>query len=183
MVNVIHDPKRNDRRILLESEIREQGFEVRYWPALFEPVMPFAGINKAHKQIVRWAMAEKLPMVCIAEDDVKFTDKGAWKYFIEHIPTDFDIWLAGISCGIIKADRTVRDFCGLHLYIVHERFYNQFLGVSVELHLDRGLAGKGKYMVCDPFCAIQHDGHSDNKNLFATYGHLWAPHKMCCDKL
>lgn len=182
IVNVIHDPERRDRRILLESEIREQGLEVRYWPALMVPEMVFAGINKAHKQIVRWAMQEKLPMVCIAEDDVHFTGKGAWKYFIDHIPEDFDVYLAGVSCGVIKKDRTVRDFCALHLYIVHQQFYDKFLGVSSELHLDRALADKGKFIVSKPYCAIQWNGYSDNKKKYATYDHLWGD-EFCCENI
>lgn len=183
LINVIHDQNRADRRILLQSEILEHGLEVKFWPALQEPVMVFAGINRAHKQVIRWAKEIKLPMVCIGEDDLHLTAPGAWKYFLDHIPTDFDIYLSGIYCGIIRKDRTVNDFCGLHLYIVHERFYDAFLGVSVELHLDRGLANKGKYIVCDQFCAIQRDGYSDNKKKYASYGHLLEGHKLCCDKI
>jgi hypothetical protein len=188
IVNVIHDRQRADRRILLDSEIKEHGLQVRYWDAIKDPVMSFRGINLAHKQIVRDALVKKLPMVCIAEDDLHLTGPGAFRYFMEHIPTDFDLFLGGIYCGTIKPDNSVEDFCSLTLYIVHERFYVPFLGIDEKVHLDRGLARKGRFIVCNPFCALQHPGWSDNKRGYYDYGYLIQQYQdkgfgLCCNNV
>lgn len=183
-INVIHNPFRVDRKVLLDSEAREHNLTMRVWPSVQDPLnRPFRGINLAHKQIVRWAREERLPMVCVAEDDFHLTAPGAWEYFIQHIPEKFDLYLSGIYQGHIKGDGTVQDFCGLHLYIVNERFYDCFLGVNEMTNLDRAMAGRGRFVVSDPFCAVQHDGWSDNKGRFACYGHLIANRKLCCDTL
>lgn len=179
-INVIHDPRRQDRRILLESEIREHGLDVRYWNAIMDPQKSFRGISRAHKQIVRWAMTSKLPNVCIAEDDLHLVGPGAWTYFVDHIPNDYDLYLSGIYCGTIRPGNTTDDFCALHLYIVHERFYARFLGVNEDANLDRELAKMGRYVVCNPFAAVQHDGYSDNKKIFAKYGHHLKNRQLCC---
>ena len=49
------------------------------------------------------------------------------------------------------------------LYIVNERFYDTFLGLNEWNNLDRELAFKGRYVVCNPFVVTQHGGYSDNK--------------------
>lgn len=184
IINIIHDPHRTDRKVLLESEIREHKLNIKYWPAIKDPLRrSFVGINMAHKQVVRAARDEKLPMVCVGEDDMHLTDKGAFEYFLKNLPEDFDLYLSGIYCGKLLADGTVKDFCGLHLYIVHARFYDCFLGVDVMSNLDRGLSNRGKYVVCNPFCAIQHPGWSDNKQRFAQYDHLLQGKKMCCQDI
>lgn len=182
-INIIHDSNRVDRKVLLDSEIRTHGLDVRLWPAIKDPQMTFRGINLAHKQIVRWAGLQKMPMVCIGEDDLHITGEGAWTYFVDHIPADFDLYLSCKYCGQILPDKTIKDFCGLHLYIVHERFYETFLGVNELEHLDRGLANKGKFVVAQPCCAIQYDGWSDQKGRYAAYGHLLTGLEMCCDTI
>jgi hypothetical protein len=182
-INVIHNPFRTDRKVLLDSEAREHILSLRIWNSVHDELRPFRGINLAHKQIVRWARQEKLPMVCIAEDDFHLTAPGAWEYFIKNIPADFDLYLSGVYCGAVNKDNSVVDFCGLHLYIVHERFYSCYLGVDEMTNLDRGLAGRGRYIVSNPFCAIQHDGWSDNKQRYASYGHLLTNKKLCCENL
>lgn len=185
IVHVIHDPNRHDRKVLIDSQIKEHGLAVQFWPSIVDPLRTFRGINLAHKQIVRWAREERLPMVCIAEDDLKITGKGCWDLFLKNIPSDFDLYLSGIYCGKIEADNTVIDFCGLHLYIVHERFYDCYLGVDEMTNIDRGMANRGRYVVSNPFCAIQYDGWSDNKRRYASYGHILPSvlrgRKLCCE--
>ena len=76
---------------------------------------------------------------------------------------DYDLYLGGIYYGKISEDNTVSDFAGAMLYMIHEKFYETFLTVSEEKDIDRSLANKGKYIVCNSFVAIQHNGYSDNK--------------------
>jgi hypothetical protein len=105
----------------------------------------------------------------ICEDDVHFTAKGAFDYFINNKPNDFDIYLGSINDGIIKKDDSVDDFSGTTIYIVKERFYDIFLALPEHLNIDRALSNKGKFIVCNPFIAIQHNGYSDNTKRF--YNH------------
>jgi hypothetical protein len=104
-----------------------------------------------------------LEEVLIAEDDVKFTAPYAFDYFLLQKPKDFDIYLGGISYGQIDSEGVTSDFSGLHLYIIKSRFYDEFLALDETIDIDRTLAGKGKFIVCNPFVAIQHNGYSDNK--------------------
>jgi hypothetical protein len=165
--HIIHDSKRTDRMPNLNKEIDEQGLDVQLWEAEFVPKKPFAGVMKAHKKIVAWAKEQGLPEVCIMEDDIKFAGPGAWQYYLDNKPDDFDIYLGGIYSGTIARGVT-KDFSALHLYIVHERFYDTFLAVPEGNHLDRGLAGKGRYVVCYPYAATQYGGFSDNSRSIRT---------------
>lgn len=179
-IHCIHDMKHEERYDLLQKEILSHGLDLQLWPAKNDPVMTFRAISRAHKQIVAWAMMQKLPMVCIAEDDFHITAPGAWQYFLDHIPVDFDLYLSGVYCGFIKTDNTTDDFCGLHLYIVHNRFYREFLSIPEDQNLDRALCKRGRFVVVDQFCAVQHDGFSYNKGRIAEYAYLLKGRKMCC---
>jgi len=168
-IHCIHDKKRADRFDLLQKEITTQGLTVRYWPAIKDPLnRSFVGISQAHKQIVRWAATEGLPEVCIMEDDCYFFAPGAWDYYLSQKPEDFDLYLGGVFHGL-NEDNTATDYCGNTLYIVHSRFYATFLDTNELNHLDRALAGKGRYVVCDPMVVSQHGGFSDNKLRHDSY--------------
>lgn len=172
-VNVIHDNLRVDRAELMYRELYEQEiYNFQLWPAIFDERATFAGISQAHKKIVRNAKQNKYPYVIIAEDDLRFTAKGAYKYWLSKKPKDFDIYLAGIYTGDIKEDNTVDDWSGLTLYIVSERFYDTFLNVTIMNHLDRTLARLGKYVVCNPFAAIQWTTWSSNKQAMICHSGL-----------
>lgn len=169
-INVIHNPESLDRMEKLQKVIDEYELDVKFWPAIIDPVMSFRGISLAHKQIVQYAKNRCLSRVCIAEDDFYFTSKQSWKYFLENIPMDYDLYLSGIYCGDIKKDNTINDFCGLHLYIVHERFYDRFLSVPNENNIDR-VVGRAadKVVVSFPFISLQHMGWSENNRQMSNY--------------
>lgn len=166
LINVIHCSARVDRRQTLNQQIIAHDLDVRIWEAQMNPMMPFQGISVSHKMIVMDAQQKGLQSVCIAEDDFYFMAPGAWDYFLENMPEDFDIYLSSISMGHIKPDKTVHQFCGLTLYIVHERFYDKFLSVPETLHIDAALGGMGKFVVSDPFIAFQYNGYSDQKQMY-----------------
>lgn len=186
IVNIIHDTEHilvpkgdpreqelhgylNDRYAALQKEIEVQGMDVRYWPAIKDPLnRTFVAISQAHKQIVHWAMLQGLPEVCIAEDDLCFFAPGAWDYFLSQKPTDYDIYLGGVFHGL-NEDNTTTDWCGNTLYTVNQRFYETFLSVPLLNHLDRALAGKGRYVVCDPMICTQKGGYSFQKKAFDSY--------------
>ncbi len=168
-LNIIHLEHRKDRFKLLENQLVEQNIvNYRLWEGIVDK-NPKRGIAKAHKQIIEWANNQKLPSILIAEDDIKFTARGAFKYFLQNEPKDYDIYLGGIIYGNINSDNSVNDFSGTHLYKINKRFYNTFLSLSEEKDIDRSLANKGKFVVCNPFAAIQHNGFSDNQKKDQNY--------------
>jgi hypothetical protein len=172
IANIIHNPNNEDRAKTLQAEIFRQktSFEVKIWDAIYLN-RAYRGIMQAHKQIVRYAKENNLPEVWIMEDDVRFPNIYGVEYFFQNKPKDFDLYLGGIYSGGIRPDNTVLNFSGLHCYIVNSRFYDKFLQVPENMHLDRGLGGKGKFVVCNPFAAIQHNGFSENTGKIENYDH------------
>lgn len=105
----------------------------------------------------------------IAEDDIKFTARGAFDYFIKNEPQEYDLYLGGIIYGNINSDNTVCDFAGTHFYKIKQKFYDTFLSIPEGKDIDRLLANKGKFIVCNPFVAIQNNGFSDNQKRHQNY--------------
>jgi len=173
ILNFIHHTKQTERWESINREMREQDIlEYHAWPAIVDLMASFRGIAQAHKQIVRYAMHRQFKEVCIAEDDIKFLAPGAWDYFLAHKPADFDLYLGSIFHGDIKEDGSVDNFAGLTLYIISERFYDTFLALNEMNHIDRELAHKGRYIVCDKMVCSQHGGFSLNKQSFVEdYDH------------
>lgn len=169
-IQIIHLKERIDRIQLLEKQLIDQNIkDYKIWEGVLDKEHPKRGISKAHRQIVKWASSQNLPSVLVAEDDVKFTAKGAFEYFLKHRPVKFDLYLGGISYGNINPDNSVSDFAGLHLYMVHQNFYSLFLSSPEEENIDRSLSNKGKYIVSNPFVAIQQNGFSDNLKKYQNY--------------
>lgn len=178
--NIIHH--RIDRMDRLKKELEGQGI-VKYnlWDGVWSERTVVKNINLAHKQIVQWAKDEGLPKVLIFEDDIFFCDKGAFDYYLQNEPTDYDIYLGGIYLGVIK-DNLVKAFTGMHCYMVHERFYDTFLSTPTEIHVDHSLKDLGKYIVCDPFIAIQHNGWSDNSKKHCDYTFMFENRNLYKNK-
>jgi len=154
------------------EELRNQQIEqFEFWDGIYLPSIK-KSINLAHKQIVEYANVAGWEEVMIAEDDIKFSSPGAWDYFLSRKPGNYDLYLGGVFLGQPDESGIVKDFTGLTLYCVNQKFYNTFLGVPEEEHLDIALAGLGKYVVCDPFVVTQHDGWSSNTGKWEEYGEL-----------
>lgn len=169
-LHIINLKHRSDRLNLLKEELAFQEItNYKLWEGILDTQGPKAGIGKAHKQIVKWAKKLNLESIVTAEDDIIFTDKGAYNYFIEHTPLEYDLYLGGIYYGHIENDRSVPDFSGLTLYRIHQRFYDKFLSCDDLGDLDRQLAAKGKFIVCDPFVVKQRVGFSDNILKYIDY--------------
>jgi len=179
-IHIIHLPHRRDRlsQVLKELDIQRVENYV-FWEGFIDLEKPSRGIAKAHQQIITWAADLGLPDVLIAEDDIQFTAQGALEYFLANEPPDYDLYLGGISYGRIKDDNSVEDFAGTHLYKIKQRFFETFLTLSGEKDIDRDLARKGIFIVCNPMVAVQRNGYSDNKheyrdnNLYFSKRNLW----------
>lgn len=173
MINVITLPSRTEQAI---SELVDQGVSFKIWHGVIIQGLPFKGISLAHKQIVQDAKNRQLNRVVIAEDDIKFTAPGAYNYFVSKIPEDYDIFLGMIYEGNTDENNKIVDYwCGMTLYCVHQRFYDQFLATREMNHIDRELSKtcqQHKFIVCDKYVAYQRDGYSFNKRKACSYGHL-----------
>lgn len=172
-IAVIHNFDSHDRFDRLMQEFIGQGIrDYQIFPAIHDQYSVMKGINLAHKQCVQFAKDNGLKEICIMEDDVRFTNPNSFKYFLENKPKDFDIYLSGIYLGEILEDNSVKSFTGFHCYIVNERFYDEYLSVPDDEHIDRALSNLGKYYVCNPFAAIQYNGFSYNTKMDMNYDDL-----------
>lgn len=169
-INIIHLSNRIDREKLFKEELANQNIcDFRIWEGIIYPKISSRGISKAHKQIVQYASDNCLQEVLIAEDDFKFTSKGAFEFFLRNKPIDFDIYLGGIYFGELNDENIVKDFSGLTFYIINRRFFKTFLSIPEHINLDRGLNNKGRFIVCNPFTVIQSNGFSDNVKRYCNY--------------
>ena len=169
-INIIHLSNRIDREKSFCKELYEQNIsDYKIWEGISDAKIPYRGISKAHKQIVKHAQDNSLQEILIAEDDLKFTSTGSFEFFLKNKPKDFDIYLGGIYFGDLNIDNTVSDFSGLTFYIINQRFFETFLSIGEDDNIDRGLKNKGKFVVCNPFVVIQCNGFSDNMKRYCNY--------------
>lgn len=183
-LNIIHLEYRTDRLQLLQNQLHEQNIcNYKIWQGFLDEENPKRGIAKAHKQIIQWTHDQNLPSVTIAEDDIKFTSPGAFEYFINNEPKEYDLYLGGIIHGNINNDNSINDFSGLTLYKINQIFYSTFLSLPEEKDIDRSLANKGNYIVCNPFVAIQHNGFSDNKKEYQNYAPYLQHRKLLSNEI
>lgn len=170
------------RRKQIESEINRLGIEVKYWNGI-KAYNTIHAVSLAHKQIIKFAKENNLPDVAIAEDDCEFTSLNSYKYFLDHKPDDFDIYLGGYYSGIKNPDNTLYSFSGLHLYICSARYYDQFLATPLNKNIDKGQAGFGKFICCDPLVAKQRNGYSFHRKSVVDDDHYLVGRTFLVDQL
>jgi hypothetical protein len=166
----------------LMQELQSQSItDYRLWDGIRNEQNPRTGISQSHKQIVRWAKENNLPKIAIAEDDIKFTSKGSYEYFLKNEPEDYDLYLGCVYYGNIKTDNTVDKFSGLILYIINSKYYDKFLATPESQNLDLAQKGKGKFIVSNPFACVQYNGYSYNKKKDVDYDKLLKGRKLYTD--
>ena len=175
--HIIHDKNDLTRWRLLKREIDTQHIDIRLWPFVkhFNAVV---GCMRAHKQIIQFAKDNHLPEVLILEDDVQFTAPGAFDYFISNKPKDYDLYFGGILFGKLEADGTVRRFAGTHCWMIHSRFYDTVLNTKEGMNIDTALAKAGKYIVCNPMVAKQHDVYSNREKKIPNRKHHYKDYSF-----
>lgn len=170
---IIHDLNDIERHNRLIKELSLQGItEYEFWDAIYDRESVRKGINQAHKQIIDYAHLKRWDMVLVMENDVRFCGLGAFDHYIGNIPQDFDIYLGGIYLGEIGQNSITKRFSGLHCYIVHSRFYETFLSVPDDEHIDIAISELGVFKVSHPFTSIQYNGRSNNTKKYENYDHL-----------
>lgn len=161
---------REQRVLSICQQSKEYGFAVRFWEGVIDPRGGWAGINQSFRKIVEWAKENNLPYVTIGEDDLIFSAPGAWEYYLENMPKEFDIYSGGIYSGQITEGRIMNGWSGNTLVTINSTFYDEFLKISQEAldgsdHLDRRMgryAFRQNYRICIPFVVYQLQGYSDN---------------------
>lgn len=168
-INIIHlanDPKyphREERERSVIAEMEKEGCQYRFWPGIIENERK-VGINKAHRQIVQWAKDNNKDRVTIAEDDLIWYAPGAWKYYLDHMPEDFDIYLSSYYHGKADENNIINSFSGLTLYTVHYSFFDKYLAIPEVMHIDTGISLiGGKFVVCPKFVSRQMAGYSEQR--------------------
>lgn len=155
------------------KELKQQGInEYDFWDGIWDIYSVQRGINQAHKEIVHWAKLKRLPEILIMEDDIRFCGEGAFNHYLQNIPEYYDIYLGGIYLGDLDEQNRTREFSGLHCYMVHSRFYDTFLSVPDDEHIDRALSNLGEFYVSYPFTSIQYNGKSSNTKKEENYDQL-----------
>ncbi len=172
-LNIIYDNRQSDDYQRLLDEFVEQEIEdYHFWNAIVHKNSVIESINSSHKMIVQWAKDKGKRYVIIGEQDLHFTDKGAWQYFLDSMPDEFDIYLGATYIPPISNNQ----ICGFHLYIVAEKFYDTFLNAPPNQHIDTCFNDiKGDYKFCYPFPALQRSGWSFNNKEIVNYNSVLKP--------
>lgn len=169
-LNIIFDNRQPNDYDRLLQEFEQQGIHYyKFWEATVDKNSVVGSINASHKTIVRWAKESKMPEVCIAEQDLWFPADDGWGYFLSQKPKEYDLYLSATYIIPIENQKV----CGFHLYFVSERFYDQFLSVPDESHIDTSVGDlKGKFVFCYPFAALQNPGFSANNRAVVNYNSI-----------
>lgn len=133
----------------------------------YDPFNTKQAIHQGHRGIVQSAKDKGLPNCIIAEDDIVFTSAGAWKYFLSQIPEDYDLFMGLVYSGEINLEyRVINGFsAGCSLYVINARFYDFFLSLDTNTHIDRELGSycyQYKFFVVNPQVVVQRGGFSYN---------------------
>lgn len=189
IINIIHLPQKyfteQDRDTVIKhtasalrlqsilEQMNEQNAKFKIWDGILDGV---TGCSQSHKMIVRDAKEKGLDRIIIAEDDIKFFAPGAFQYFLDCIPETFDLYLGTTySMDEYPDNKVVGMFDSLTLYIIDKKFYDQFLAMPEDNHIDRELCkllSKGAdFKICQPIVCEQIDGYSFLAKRVRTYGH------------
>jgi hypothetical protein len=167
IVHCINLFSRPERREGFLKEAEAQNFGVIFWEGEVVKSNPKIGICRSHKRIIQYAKDNNLEKICVAEDDARAMAPGAWKYFVDNIPKEpWDLYSSMFyCCDVVEGNRIMAPFSGLTLYFVHRNFYDFYLSLPDDCHLDRELgkhAQDYKIFFAEEICFEQDGSRSDN---------------------
>lgn len=171
IVNTINLHHREDRLLSISKQAKEQGFALRIWEGV-QGDITFKNINAAYRKIIKDAVTNGYPYTIIAEDDCLFSCPGAFQYYMDKRPKQFDIWLGMIYSGEVRNGRLLNGYSGNTLITIAQDFYYYWLSMPDDVHPDRWIgqhAYERRYFVCNPYVAKQANGYSDNKREKCNY--------------
>lgn len=177
IAHIIVNPYRPYENTTLYNELDRQGIDAKIWQGVHDSNDIVRSIGLSHKQIVQFAVDHNLTQICIMEEDVWFPSDDGWQYFQKNIPEKFDLYLGG-AYGLNQSALTsvqnstghveINNFAGLHCYIISNNYYNKFLSLPENKHID-DQPGLGLFYVCAPFAALQYPGWSTNAGRLVDY--------------
>ena len=180
-INIIHDCRRSEKYPLLIAELSRQGLteeDYEIWPCIVSGTV-IESINASHKMIIQKAKDEGMDDICVMEDDVLFPAKDGFAHFIENKPDRFRVYLAGAySVEWHKPlPGFVTHFVGMHCYIMSNIFYDIFLNIPPDVHIDTYVSDMIKQyeiavICCYPMSAIQRTGWSANNMKEVDYNYI-----------
>lgn len=180
IINIIYDERQSDDYARLLEEFIGQSIipKYKFWNCIINKDSVVKSINASHKMIVNWAKDNKMDYVVIAEQDLHFSCPTSWEYFLRNKPFNYDIYLA---CSYIKNSIPNTEvlenlICGFHLYILNSCYFDTFLSVPDDQHIDTAVGDlKGNFVFCKPFPALQRVGFSANNKTIVNYNAILQP--------
>jgi hypothetical protein len=179
-LHTIYDERRSEKYDALINELFVQGIDYQLWMPV-EAKTVVESINLSHKAIVKYAKRHGMDRIFIAEDDCFFPAKDGWQHFLRNMPSDFDLYSAATYTDDLHNKNIL---CGFHLYCISEKFYDRFLSIPDNVHIDTACNSlNGNFVVCRPFAALQRKGFSANNQMIADYNLLLKPEDIYYGKL
>lgn len=173
-VHILHDNRNINRYEPLMDELKRQGItDYKIWDSILAKDT-VTSINLSQKQIIQYAKDNGLNEICMMEDDVYFPNERGFEYFLMNKPKRYSVYLGG-SYWIDDRSKyiprlvKVQQYVGHHCIFVHHSYYDTFLSVPNDKHIDTAQAGLGTFYLCYPMAALQRAGFSANNMGFADY--------------
>jgi GR25 family glycosyltransferase involved in LPS biosynthesis len=134
----------------------------------------------SHLKCIQQAKDNSLPYVLILEDDVMFTDKciSIFNSALDELQTEqWDMLYLGanLNAPAYSYSKSLLKLSGAyttHAYMVHERFYDTILNLTLDFEIDvcySKLMNANNVFMCDPMIAYQLPSHSDLQDGFRDY--------------
>lgn len=176
-LHCLHLSRREDREISFLNGAKQQGFYFKFIEGLEIPTNRKKGITISHKKIIQNAKDCEMKMVAVCEDDLIWfqspDEQLAWDYFLDQIPDTFDLFFGMLYVGNWTKENKINSvFSAMTLYVVHQDFYDFFLSIPDDCHIDRHLglhSNKFNFIICDKMVCYQSGVKSDNNQMCCNY--------------
>lgn len=134
----------------------------------------------SHLKCIQRAKDNSLPYVLILEDDVMFTDKciSIFNSALDELQNEqWDMLYLGanLNAPAYSYSKSLLKLSGAyttHAYMVHERFYDTILNLTLDFEIDvcySKLMNANNVFMCDPMIAYQLPSHSDLQDGYRDY--------------
>ena len=175
---IINLKERDDRKHHIINEVTKAP-QLSY--TIVEAIRDNTGTCFAsHLKCIQLAKDNKLPFVLILEDDCIFTSIciAILNAVYDELPTliwDMLYLGANLNSPATSYSKTLIKLTGAyttHAYMVHERFYDTILNLTLDVEIDvcySKLMPDHNVFMCDPIIAYQLPSHSDIQHGFRDY--------------
>lgn len=173
---VIYNHHRPEKKELFTDVFKEQNIDdYEIFPAvIFQQTSPPEAISESFKTVIREAKERGDKEIVVFEDDILFTSPNGWKYFLDHKPDNYDVYIGGSY--FIQNDTEykpplvkVKSWVGNQMLMISQRYFDRWLNTDSKNHCDTAQSGLGEFYVCFPFVALQRSGWSANAQAIVNY--------------